>query len=201
MRTLQGCRLITRAVRRSLVGAVVVALVATTQGCTRSHSAPNKVSSARPTPAMTGVDIASGCRHPTAIASTNRHIQVGKAGAPTIGPLSFHPYPYDAGYPTKMIIHAEVDQTQPLVLHGYRCTDGRTLRFSYDQDALPAQPPYTEHQLQTLGDVAETLKPIRAPYGDHLGYALFSSSGQWLITVTEGSTTLGMLRVDVSKPS
>ena len=175
---------------------VLAALLAITLGCTGRPTAPP---SSRPqaSASPTAVDIAPACRHPNAIASTNRHFQVGEPGAPTVGPLSFHPYPYQAGYPTKMIIHVVHDVPQPVVLRGYRCTDGRVLRFNYTRDpsTLPT-PPYTAQQLQELGDLVATLRPVPAG-ADTGGYALFSSAGQWLVTLARSGTIVGVLRIDV----
>ena len=179
------------------VAGALVALMVATPGCSSRPSAP-AAGTPYPTSAPTAVDIASACRHPNAIASTNRHFQVGKPGAPTVGPLSFHPYPYRARYPTKMIIHAVQDLTQPVVMRGFRCADARVLRFYYNRDALYLPtPPFTEQQLQeNLGDPVANLKPMPAG-ADDLGYALFSSDGQWLVTLAHGNAIFGVLRIDV----
>jgi len=96
-----------------------------------------------------------------------------------------------------MIIHAVHDSPQPVVLRGYRCIDGRILPFNYTRDpsTLPT-PPYTAQQLQELGDPVATLKPMPAG-ADALGYALFSDAGQWLVTLAQGGTIVGVLRIDV----
>jgi hypothetical protein len=98
-----------------------------------------------------------------------------------------------------MIIFAERELTELVVLRGHRCTDKTVLRFSYGDDSLPTNPPYSTRQLQEeLGDIVANQSPMPAG-GAHGGYALFSSPGQWLITVTEGSTAFGVVRVDVFK--
>jgi len=91
------------------------------------------------TTSATGGAAAPNCSRPDGTASTNRPVPLGKPGAPTIGPLSFHPYPYAPGFPTKMIIRAEHDLALPVVMRGYRCSDGKPLRFqfTYGGDTLP----------------------------------------------------------------
>lgn len=151
------------------------------------------------TTSATGGANAPSCSRPDGIGSTNRPVQVGKPGAPTIGPLSFHPYPYAPGFPTKMIVYAEHDLAQPVVTRGYRCSDGKPLRFqfTYGGDTLPT-PPYTDHQMQqVLGHTDAALHPMTAG-GDMGGYALFSSAGQWAITLEQGKTVLGLVRIDVT---
>jgi hypothetical protein len=130
------------------------------------------------------------------VASTSRAIGVDAASAPRVGPLTFHPYPYQRGYPTKMLIHAVVRQSQPLVLRGRRCSDGLALRFRYAQGAPDQQGPFSATGLQALVVEAQTLPPIPAGT-DHTGYVLPTSAGNWLIEVTQAGATLGTLRLDV----
>lgn len=176
--------------------AAVAALVTvlSTAACSGGHLTP---SVAPPIP-TTIPEIAAACRNPDALVATNHPVQVGDPAAPTVGPLSFHPYPYQPDYPTKMIINAVRDLEQPVTIRGYRCTDGMVLRFAYgDSTTLPTAP-YTTRQLQTeLGSPVIEQSAITAG-GDHGGYALFSSTGQWLLTVSDGPTLIGVLRVAVS---
>lgn len=184
---------------RPIAAGTLLLLLAATQGCTSRPTTRNRASSKQPSPVTASLDIASACRRPNAIASTERPVQIGQPGAATLGPLSFHPYPYQAGYPTKMLIHSERDQTKPLVLRGYRCTDRRTLRFSYSVDPELPTPPFTQQQMEArLGHPVANLKPLPAN-NEHHGYALFSSAGQWLLTLAQGSTTLGVVRIDVTQ--
>jgi hypothetical protein len=94
-----------------------------------------------------------------------------------------------------MIIHAVRDQPQPIVLTGQRCSDRRELRFWYGRNDPPPPPPLTQQQLQTLGELAQSLPPRPAGV-DHTGYVLFSAPGQWEITVNQASTDLGVLLVN-----
>jgi hypothetical protein len=138
----------------------------------------------------------AACAHPTATATTGQPNRVGSPNAPTIGELSFHPYPYQPGFVTKMIIHAVQDQPQTIVLTGQRCSDRRPLRFWYGRNELPPDPPLTGGQLQSLGDLAQRLPPTTANT-DYTGYALFSGPGQWEITVRPGGANIGVLLVTV----
>jgi len=68
------------------------------------RAAPTTVATTARTTSATGGADAPSCSRPDGIGSADRPVGVGKPGAPTIGPLSFHPYPYERGFPTKMII-------------------------------------------------------------------------------------------------
>ncbi len=99
-------------------------------GCTQSPSPPRpQTPSYAAATHAAGQEVTDACARPTATAQTDHGMAVGSRSAPTIGPLSFHPYRYAAGYPTKVILHAVRDQTQTIVLRGSRCGDGRPLRF------------------------------------------------------------------------
>jgi len=170
-----------------------VALCAVLIACT---SAPDRPQPSLPTiaKAPSTADAAAACAHPTA--TTGQQVGEGSPNAPTIGPLSFHPYPYRPGFVTKMIIHPVQDQPQTIVLTGQRCSDRRPLRFWYGRNELPPDPPLSEEQLQSLGDLAQSLPPTTAN-ADHGGYVLFSGPGQWEITVRQGGTNIGVLLVTV----
>jgi hypothetical protein len=138
------------------------------------------------------------CNRPTARASTAHTIGVGSPGAPTIGTHTFHPYPYQPGYPTKMIIHWVADAPHTTYLRGWRCRDGRVLRLWYEGDPqLMGTPPYSTAKLMRLGTVTVTLPPGVAG-GDRGGYALFTSPGAWVLAVSDRTHFLGSLRIDVS---
>jgi hypothetical protein len=97
-----------------------------------------------------------------------------------------------------MIIRAEHDLTQTVGMRGYRCSDGRPLRFQFTDGSytLPT-PPFSDYQMQqVLGQTDVALHPT-TPGGDHSGYALFSSQGQWAITLERSGTVVGLVRIDV----
>ncbi|WP_432840187.1 hypothetical protein [Dactylosporangium sp. CA-092794] len=168
----------------------LVVLCATLTACTGAPNPP------RPVPSPTFV-AAGECPHPAATATTGQSgIGVGSPDAPAIGPLTFHPYSYQPGFVTKMIIYAVRDQPRAVALTGRRCTDGRPLRFWYGRNDLPPAPPLSEQRLQSLGDLTQELPPVAAGVA-HTGYVLFSGAGQWAIAVEEGDLTLGVLLVTV----
>jgi len=137
------------------------------------------------------------CTHPTRSASTHQTIAVAAPNAPRIGPLSVHPYPYAAGYPTKVLLHPvrEVDAT--LHLTGQSCRDERALRFIYGSVGLPAgQPPYSEQQLGTLGTTDAELPP-QAGDSDYTGYMLFSETGPWIVVLSRAGRVVGSILINV----
>lgn len=138
------------------------------------------------------------CRRTTAVASSEHPVAVGAPTAPKVGPLTFHPYPFQAGRPTKMIIHAALAQTVAITLSGFRCSDGRPLRFAYNgQLAVASETPLSSKQFASYGSDREKLPP--APVGtDHTGYVLLSAAGQWLIELRSSTTELGSVLLDVS---
>lgn len=149
-----------------------------------------------PPPTPSGSGKTGGCGVATATIATDRSVPVDSLSAPTVGPYSFHPYPYAPGYPTKVLIHAFRAQRGPISLRGFRCSDGRPLRFWYERGSLPEQPPMTTQEMQSAGDAVATLEPI--PKGtDHTGYMLFSSPGEWVIRVSAEGSSLGHLVVNV----
>jgi hypothetical protein len=139
--------------------------------------------------------VASWCKSPTATASTNHPVVVGAPDAPAVGPLSFHPYPYENGYPTKMVIEAVMNQARTITLRGYRCSDARTLTFRYGPGALVSPPPLTASRLAAAGVPAQALYPVAAGEG-HTGYVLLTSAGRWIIEVSQGHRLLGTVLLD-----
>lgn len=129
------------------------------------------------------------------MASTNQPVAVGAPGAPAVGPLSFHPYPYEDGYPTKMIIAAVVNETGTITLRGYRCADVRILTFRYGPGPLTTPPPLAASQLAAAGVPAQALYPLAAGEG-HTGYVLLTSAGRWIIEVSQGRRLYGTLLLD-----
>ena len=77
---------------------------------------------------------------------------VGGPNATRVGPLTIHPYPYQPGYPVKVIIHRVATLDAPLSLRGWRCVDQRPLRFWYRDTDLPIGIPASDHDLRRIGD-------------------------------------------------
>lgn len=201
------------AVCRTRAGLSAACLVLVLAACSHSAHGPTAPSTSPPAPTPhtsslglpratsahpSSSALANQCRIPTARAATSRRIAVGEAGAPAAGPFSFHTYPYMAGLPTKMIISADRKQQEPVVLRGFNCADRTPLRFWYDKGLLPGDPqlPLTQKRMETIGDLAEHLPPIPANT-DHTGYVLFSSVGDWLITLSIRGTPTDSLLITV----
>jgi len=106
--------------------------------------------------------------------------------------------PYDAGYPTKIVLRTVRQRlARRVVLRGFRCSDRHILRFAYRDELLPP-PPLTPAQLDSLGTASARLDPYKYPMRkgqrtDYGGYMLFSSEGQWMITVLERGRVVGSI--------
>lgn len=175
---------------------ILMTVLATSVGCTWSP-APEDSGTQPSTSTTMPMPSSSICDDATASAATNRSADVGTRQPPVIGPLSFHPYPYEPGYPTKVLISVIASHTHDIILTGVRCNDGRPLRMWYDNGLLPEPVPLSEEQLQRSGQASVRLTPLTAGH-DHTGAMLFSSTGKWAITVTENNSTLGILLIDVT---
>lgn len=189
----EGC--LTMLGSRTVAAFLVTTLLASV-GCTRSP-APDNPSTAPSHSVTTPMPTSSACRDSTASVSTNRPTGAGSSEWGVVGPLSFHPYPYSPGYPTKVLIRVIAPHSHDLVVTGERCTDGRPLRMWYDKGPLPGTVPLSEEQLQQTGLLSVRLRSI-TPGQDHTGAMLFSSTGKWAITITQDNSTLGTLLIDVT---
>jgi len=177
----------------TMIGVVALALASCTHSGARARTSSPSARTGPSTSSESRPDLRTMCDHPTARASTAHTVGVGSPGAPTIGAHSFHPYPYQPGFPTKMIVYQVTNESRTIYLRGWRCSDGRVLRLWYDEGdpQLMGTPPYSEAKLMRLGEVAATIPP-------GTGYALFSSPGAWVLAVSDRTHLLGSLRIDVS---
>jgi hypothetical protein len=95
------------------------------------------------------------------------------------------------------LIVARYNQGSTITLIGHLCGgDGRPLRFWYRESGLPAPLPMTERQMRDAGDLTGILPTLPAG-GAHMGYFMFSTSGVWAVTVSQGTHRLGAFLVDV----
>lgn len=114
------------------------------------------------------------------------------------------------GYPTKIVTFVLKRVRKSLTLRGWRCTDGKPLRFWYGDPKRPNPwPPWedtafplTQQQLETLGSLTANLPPTPGPtkatrYG-YGGYILFSSEGDWKIQLRQGSRLVGAFLMRVA---
>jgi len=150
-----------------------------------------------PRPTSAPPDAVAACSRATATTRSDQLAAVGDSAAPQIGPFSFHIYDHQNGYPTKVLIGVTKDYSEAIRLTGSRCSDGRALRFWYEERReFPGPLPKTEEQMQAVGEETAQLSP--APVGDgHAGYIMFSSKGRWQVTVTQGGIEVGVLLVEI----
>jgi hypothetical protein len=123
-------------------------------------------------------------------------IRLGFYHDPLTGKLEFK-----LGYPTKVVIFARRRVPAAVTLRGRRCSDGRPLRFWYGRDAQPFPAlPVSEEALAARGDLV--LRVPRMPRGANTGgYMLFSSAGDWKLTVRQRSRVLGTVIVRLPTPT
>lgn len=178
-----------RARRYALLRMGVVVLVAAISACTDSSRLSSHNTAEAPRicahAGQAGVPIGVGP-------------QVTSRSAPTVGPIRFGFYPYERGYPTKVLIYAWRRQSAPIAIRGVLCTrPDMNLHFWYRAASMPPPPPYGESRMRTIGDRLARLAPV--PAGEsHTGYMLFTEPGQWALTVTQADKVLGVLVVHVA---
>ncbi len=153
----------------------------------------------RPVHMLPTVRVAGGmatkCAHPTAIAATYAPVQVGSPAAPRVGPITFHPYPYQPPDPTKVLIHRAGMFKGSLSLTGYNCRDGRVLRFWYRN--IPALPVPLDRR-PNEGDRVAVLRFYPSPVTDYTGYMLFTEAGRWNVVVSKGAALIGNIVITVA---
>jgi hypothetical protein len=78
-----------------------------------------------------------------------------------------------------------------VVLRGWRCSDGRPLRFWFSDADLPFRGPGSTEQLATTGSkrLMLRLSDLRRQHHFIVGYFLFSSSGKWVIEARHNAHT------------
>ena len=84
------------------------------------------------------------------------------------------------------------------VLRGWRCSDGRRLRFWFSSRQLPWQGRGTAEQLATTGSARLTVRlaALRRLRSDTGGYVLFSSPGKWVIEASGEGHVVGTALFD-----
>lgn len=85
-----------------------------------------------------------------------------------------------------------------VVLRGWRCSDGRRLRFWFS-NALPFEGRGSVKQLTTVGSKHLTLwipRLRRLHHAYAVGYLLFSSPGKWVVEARGGEHVLGTALFD-----
>ncbi len=110
---------------------------------------------------------------------------------------------YQPGYPTKTVIEPNSHGHLPqVVLRGWRCSDGRLLRFWFaDAALLPfTHEPAGSARLASTGSKRLTLglARLRRQHFVSVGYFMFSSPGKWVVEARKGSRVLGTAVFDFS---
>lgn len=103
---------------------------------------------------------------------------------------------YIPGYPTKELLHLTEGLESPLALQGWRCSDGRPLRFWYREGLPFAEVPVSRKALETTGDLIAPLEPHDRSI-DYTGYMLFTSTGTWDVAVLSGDRVIGHVVIEV----
>jgi len=110
------------------------------------------------------------------------------------------------GTVTKVVI-AQIEPSPAFTVQGFRCSDGKVLRFWY-QSGLPpvgfgpGATPVPSSVLESIGSAAVDFEadPNVAPpqrINFKLGYTLFTSSGLWRVEARAGDKLLGTAIVQV----
>jgi hypothetical protein len=99
-------------------------------------------------------------------------------------------------HPTKVLIFLREPLTAPVTLRGWRCSDGKVLRFWYRDAPIPlASNPASPDELATAGEAVAKLEaiepPIVSPTLGYPGYILFSAPGRWIVAVQRKGKTIG----------
>jgi hypothetical protein len=83
-----------------------------------------------------------------------------------------------------------------LALQGWRCPDGKPLRFWYREGLPFTEVPVSRKALETTGDLVAPLEPHNRSI-DYTGYMLFTSTGTWDVAVLSGARAIGHVVIDV----
>jgi hypothetical protein len=85
-----------------------------------------------------------------------------------------------------------------VVLRGWRCSDGRRLRFWFSDSQLPFSGRGSQSELASTGSERLTLRLAylrRNGFGT-VGYFLFSSPGKWVVEARQGRAVRGTVLFD-----
>jgi hypothetical protein len=112
---------------------------------------------------------------------------IGRA-VPLAGKLWLGLYPYQSGYPTKVVVMAQRKIRVAVVLRGWNCATGKPLRFWY-RERNPGAPLSTD-ALRRRGQLQVTFGPweARAMRG---GYFMFWRAGPWKIVAYQRGRPVG----------
>jgi hypothetical protein len=85
-----------------------------------------------------------------------------------------------------------------VVLRGWRCSDGRKLRFWFSDSQLPFSGRGSQSQLASTGSQRLTLRLayLRRNHYGTVGYFMFSSPGRWVVEARQGRAVRGTVLFD-----
>jgi hypothetical protein len=99
-------------------------------------------------------------------------------------------YPFKPGYPTKAIVMAQRPIDRPVVIRGWNCASGRSLRFWYRDEPPLIRVPTTIAKLRRTGTLRASFGPW--PTGAMRGgYFMFWRSGPWKIVAYQAGRRIG----------
>jgi hypothetical protein len=186
--------------------AALVSLALSLTACSRGGGgevgrAPEATASERSQAAGHG-----GCGNPTRLEEVSPEVAPGVPAGPIwfiVGGRVGRPaavmlepnYP-DALYPRKVLIFLREPLTAPVTLRGWRCSDGKPLRFWYRGGPVPLPSnPASAKNMATAGDLVSKLEatepPIVSPTLGYPGYILFSAPGRWIVIVEQDGEAVG----------
>jgi hypothetical protein len=107
-------------------------------------------------------------------------------------------YPFRSGYPTKTVVKAQRAIKKAIVVRGWSCADGSSLRFWYREGLPFRDPPATEAELRRTGSLRATFGPW--PKGaTRGGYLMFWRTGLWKVVAYDNGRVVGRAVVE-AKP-
>jgi hypothetical protein len=144
---------------------------------------------------------ASACGPPTKV-SRVLETDLGPIRIPVFAHGAHAETHFKRGYPTRVMLFPTRGWSGDLVLRGSRCSDGRALRFWY-QDAKPPSTPLSQKELRRVGTAAGRLPPPPRPLpavGNwaYSGYMLFSDYGRWRLRAYVKQRLVGAVVVAVT---
>jgi len=95
-----------------------------------------------------------------------------------------------------VLLHLAERLESPLSLQGWRCPDGKPLRFWYREGLPFAEVPVSRKALETTGDLIAPLEPHDRSI-DYTGYMLLTSTGTWDVAVFSNGRAIGHVVIEV----
>ena len=109
---------------------------------------------------------------------------------------------YHEGFPEQVVLIAARPYDHLLSLSGWRCADGRPLRFSLAYPFLPPSPPAPSSLFVLTGENSAFIRPFptlpdAGVVGPEPPWFLFDSAGRWVIELRDGEELIGRVTLEV----